>query len=93
MIRTVEEEDENVFNDAVDALLKNGYKILSTFHIHNTYVATLSNEKKRSKKDELLRFLRYIVVNYNIENMDIYDWECGEQYNLEDVVNDYLDKE
>lgn len=93
MIRIVEEEDKNVFNDAVDCLLKNGYKILSTFHIHNIYVATLSNERKRSKKEELLRFLRYIVVNYNIENMDICDWECGEQYNLEDVVNDYLDKE
>lgn len=93
MIRTVEEEDKNVFNDAIDCLLNNGYKILSTFHIHNTYVATLSNEKKRSKKDELLRFLRYIVANYSIEDLGIYEWEYGEQCDLEDVVNDYLDKE
>jgi hypothetical protein len=45
------------------------------------------------KKEELLRFLRYIVTHYNIEDMDIYEWEHGEQYDLEDVINNYLDKE
>lgn len=89
MIRIVEEENMNTFVEKTDALTKDGFKILSSSCNSKKYKAILSKTDD-NKKEELINFLRYVTVNYEIETESIYELEYGEQWSLENVVNEYL---